>query len=194
MRGYPTLDCTAQASRISRSGLCYLPGHDITASVLTPMPRVAVSTPCAPCTPNCPQARCYFHCKLRPGPIHSLADGSFIHPLAAPYVRSYSHTQGHRAALCDDDKRRNYYADHGYDIPGYPIHVLSVISFETLRQFSPGAMQPVCDATRSPNPGAIALLASPMCVKAQHHGRQLSVVQCRCLYRKPAAAAGLHTA
>jgi hypothetical protein len=42
----------------------------------------------APRSPNRPQARWDFYYNLRRGPGHVLADVSFIHPLAASYIRS----------------------------------------------------------------------------------------------------------
>jgi hypothetical protein len=96
----------------------------------------------APRTPNRPQPRWDFHCNLRPGPGHVLADVSYIHPLAASYLRSTARTPGHAAALRDADKRRDYYADHA--CPGYAFRA---VSFETLGRFSPGTMQFLSEAT-----------------------------------------------
>jgi hypothetical protein len=139
----------------------------------------------APRTTNRPQALWDFHCNLRPGPGHVLADVSFIHPLAAAYLRSAARTPGHAAALGDADKRRDYYADHA--CPGYAFRALS---FETLGRFSPGTMQFLSEATHAafPQPGhqRAACFANVY--------RQLSVVQCRYLSRMLTAAAGLHSA
>jgi hypothetical protein len=135
--------------------------------------------------PNRPRARWDFHCNLRPGPSHVLADVSFIPPLAASYLRSAARTPGHAAALRDADKRRDYYADHA--CLGYEFRALS---FEHLRQFSPGTMQILSEATHAvfPQPGhqREASFANVY--------RQLSVVQCRYLSRMLTAAVGLHTA
>jgi hypothetical protein len=139
----------------------------------------------APRTPNRAQARWDFHYNLRPGPGHVLADVSFIHPLAASYIRSAARTPGHAAALRDADKRRDYFADH--NCPG---DAFRAISFETLGRFSPGAMQFLCEATHAafPQPG------HQRAVFFANEYRQLSVVQCRYLSRMLTAAAGLHTA
>jgi hypothetical protein len=135
-------------------------------------------------TPNRPQARWDFHCNLRPGPGHVLADVSFIHPLAASYLRSVARTPGHAAALRDADERRDYFADHKC-----PRYVFRAISFATLGRFSPGAMQFLCEATHAafPQPGH----QRAVCFANVY--RQLSVVQCRYLSRMLTAAAGLHT-
>jgi hypothetical protein len=63
-------------------------------------------------TPSLPQSHWDFHCNLRPGPGHVLADVSFIRPLAASYLRPAVHTSCHTAALQVADKCRDYYADH----------------------------------------------------------------------------------
>jgi hypothetical protein len=139
----------------------------------------------APRTPNRPQDRWDFHCNLRPGPGHVLADVCVIHHLAASNLRSAARTPGHAAALRDADKRRDYYADHA--CPGYAFRA---ISFETLGRFSPGAMQFLSGATHAAflQPGH----QSAACFANIY--RQLSVVQCRYLFRMLTAAAGLHTA
>jgi hypothetical protein len=134
--------------------------------------------------PNHPQARWDFHCNLRPGP-GVLADVSFIHPLAASYLRSAARTPGHAAALQDADKRRDYYADHA--CLGYTFRA---ISFETLGRFSPGTMQFLCKATHAAFPQPSHQRAA--CFANIY--RQLSVVQCRYLSRMLTAAVGLHTA
>jgi hypothetical protein len=138
----------------------------------------------APLTPNQPQARWDFHCSLRPGPGHVLADVFFIHPLAASYLHSAACTPGH-AAAGDADKHRDYNADH--TCPGY---VFRTKSFETLGRFSPGAMQFLCEATHAalPQPGR----HRAACFANDY--RQLSVVQCRYLSCMLMAAARLHTA
>jgi hypothetical protein len=132
-----------------------------------------------------PQARWDFHCNLRPGPGHVLANVSFIHLLAASYIRSAARTPGHAAALRDADMRWDYFADHNC-----PEYAFRAISFETLGRFSPGAMQFICEATHAifPQPGHQRAVCSANVY------RQLSVVQCRYLSRILAAAAGLHTA
>jgi hypothetical protein len=139
----------------------------------------------APLTPNCPQARWDFHCNLRPGPGPVLADVSFIHPLAASYIRSAAGTPGYARALRDADKRRDYFADHNC-----PRYAYRAISFETLGQFSPGAMQFLCKATHAafPQPGH----QRAVCFANVY--RQLSMVQCHYLSRMLTAAAGLHKA
>jgi hypothetical protein len=63
-----------------------------------------------------------------------------VHPLVASYADSVAcmRTSGHDVALGlrDADKRRDYYADHGF--LGYAFRA---ISCETLGRFSPGATQ-----------------------------------------------------
>jgi hypothetical protein len=71
----------------------------------------------APRTLHSRQVRWDYHCNLRLGPGHVPADVSFIHPLAASYIRSASRTPGHAAALQDAHKRRDNFADH--NCPGY---------------------------------------------------------------------------
>jgi hypothetical protein len=136
-------------------------------------------------TPNRSQARWDFHCNSRPGPDHVLADVSFIHPVAASYIRSAARTPGHAAALRDADKRRDSFADH--ICPGYAFRA---ISFESLGRFSPGAMQFLCEATHA----AFPQTGHQRAVCFANVYRQLSVVQCRYLSRMLTVAAGLHTA
>jgi hypothetical protein len=167
--------------------------HDATADVLRDfVGRLGFSSSregrysrLAPRTPHRPQARWDFHCVLRPGPGHVLADVSFVHPMAASYVRQAARNPGHAAARRDADKRREYYADH--NCPGYAFRPLS---FETLGRFSSGAMQFISEATHAafPHPGH----QRAACFTTVY--RQLSVVSCRYLSRMLTAAAGLHTA
>jgi hypothetical protein len=126
-----------------------------------------------------------FENNLRPRPGHVLADVSFIDPLAASYIRSAARTPGHAAAPRDAGKRRDCFADH--NCPGYAFRV---ICFETLGQFSPGAMQFLCEANHDafPQPG----YQRTVCFANVY--RQLSVLQCCHLSRMLATAAGLHTA
>jgi hypothetical protein len=139
----------------------------------------------APRTPNRPQARWEFHCNLRPGPGHVLADVSFIHPLASSYIRSAARSPGHASALRDASKLRDCFADH--NCPGYAFRA---ISLETLGRFCPGAKQFLCEATHAafPQPGH----QRAVCFANVY--RQLSVVQCSYLSRMLTSAVGLHTA
>jgi hypothetical protein len=111
-------------------------------------------------------------------------DGLFLRK-AASCICSAARTPGHAAALRDADKRRDYFADH--NCPGYAFRA---ISFETLGQFRPGAMQYLCEAIHAafPQPGH----QRSVCFANVH--RQLSVVQCGYLSRMLSAAADLHTA
>jgi hypothetical protein len=141
----------------------------------------------APLTLKRPQAHWDFHCNLRPGPGHVLANFSFIHPLAASYLGAVAGTPGHAVILRDADKHSDYYAHHA--CPGYAFRA---ISFETLGRFSPSAMQFLCSVTRAafPHPGHHAGQRAACFANAY---RQLSVVQCRHLYRTLTATAGIHT-
>jgi hypothetical protein len=167
--------------------------HDETAKVLRELVgRLGLSSSrqgrhsrLAPHIPNRPRARWDFHCNLRPGPAHILADVSFIHPLAASYIQCAACTLGHVAALRDADKRQDYFADHNY-----PDYAFCATFFETLGRLSPGAMQFLCKATHAAFPQPEYQRAACFA----NVNRQLSVVQCCYLSRMLTAAAGLHTA
>jgi hypothetical protein len=77
----------------------------------------------------------------------------------ASYIRSPTRAPGHAAPLRDADKPGDYFADH--DCPGY---ALRATSGETLRRFSPGAVQFLCEATTPlfPNQGTSVPSAKPL--------------------------------
>jgi hypothetical protein len=108
----------------------------------------------------------------------------FTDPLAYSFLCSAARTPDHAAAPLDIDKRRDYYAVHAC-----PVYAFRAMSIETLERISPSVRQFLCEAIHAafphPGPQSDACFANAC--------RQLSVVQCRGLFRM-LTAAGVHFA
>jgi hypothetical protein len=126
----------------------------------------------APSTPNRPQARWDFHCNLRLGPSHVLADVSFSHPLAASYLRSAAEplaTQPLFGTLTSAGITRRTTPAAGMRSERYRLRPWGGLA---LAPCSSSAMPPT---PPFPSPATSAQPASPTCTGSY---RQYSAVTC----------------
>jgi hypothetical protein len=117
---------------------------------------------------------------LQPAPGPGLADVWFIHPLAAPYIRSAARTPGHAVAIRDADDPRFYFANN--NCPGY---AFLLISFQT---FGGAAPVPCKSSAKpptplSPNQGISMPSALPMCTASCEWCSAVTCLSCLLLQR-----------